>query len=301
LNLGGSGNGLVSGPITAGSSTFNLTKTGSGTWTLSGSNTYEGTTTVNGGTLSLGADNVLPDNSNMVIGAGTLNAATFDDVVGTLNCTGSATINLGAGGTLAFADSSGGGTATWAGTLKITGTFVPGNGVDPGVGTNPGSLRFGTNNAGLSPSQLASISAPGWTGFALDDYGYLTATAAAGYASWASINGAGANLNDDHDNDGVDNGVEYFLGGPNGNTTGFTALPGVTNTGGILSVTWTKAGDYAGTYGNHFVVETSDSLDGAWAVEASPGNVTISGSNVTYTFPSPLGTKRFARLKVTGP
>jgi hypothetical protein len=170
------------------------------------------------------------------------------------------------------------------------------------VGVNPGSLRFGTDNGGLNASQLASISAPGWTGFALDDHGYLTATVAVGYSSWASFNGAGTNLEDDHDNDGVLNGVEYFLGGPKGTTTGFTALPGVTNTGGILSVTWTKAGDYAGTYGSSFVVETSNTLTGIWNTEAFPGStISIIGNNVTYTFPSPLGTKRFARLKVTGP
>ena len=66
-------------------------------------------------------------------------------------------------------------------------------------------------------------------------------------------------LGDDHDNDGVSNGVEYFLGG-NTDTTGFTALPGVTNTGGTLSVTWTKAASYTGTYGTDFVVETSATL-----------------------------------------
>jgi autotransporter-associated beta strand protein len=300
-------NGTINGNLTNGTNPWGLFVLGPNTWTLTNSaNDYTGNTTVSGGTLALGADNVLPDATAVTLGAGTLDAATFDDTAGTLDCTGAATINLGTGATLAFMDSS---ANAWTGptplfipgTLQITGSFVPGNGVDPGVGVNPGSLRFGTGNGGLTAGQLASISAPGWTGFALDDYGYLTATVALGYSSWASVNGAGANLNDDHDNDGVDNGVEYFLGGPNGNTTGFTPLPAVTNTGGVLSVTWTKAGDYAGTYGNHFVVETSDNLGGTWISEASPGNVAISGNNVTYTFPSPLATKRFARLKVTGP
>ena len=70
-----------------------------------------------------------------------------------------------------------------------------------------------------------------------------------------------ATLNEDHDNDGVPNGIEYFLGG-NTNTTGFTALPGVSNTGGTLSVTWTKDAGYTGTYGTDFVVETSETLTG---------------------------------------
>lgn len=126
-------------------------------------------------------------------------------------------------------------------------------------------------------------------------------TLGAGYGSWATANDAGANLNDDHDGDGVPNGVEYFLGGPNGITTGFTALPGVIDTAGTLRVTWTKSADYVGVYGTDFVVETSETLTGTWTTESSPGTVTISGNNVTYTFPAPLGAKKFARLKVTGP
>ena len=125
------------------------------------------------------------------------------------------------------------------GTLNITGAFVPGN---------LGSLRFGTTNAGLTGDQLNKISAAGYTGFGLDADGYLTATAATGFSSWAATNGTAGTIDQDHDNDGVSNGIEYFLGG-NTNTTGFTALPGVTNTGGTLSVTWIKAADYAGTYG----------------------------------------------------
>ena len=50
--------------------------------------------------------------------------------------------------------------------------------------------------------------------------------------------------------------------------------------------------------------ETSDTLTG-WSMAALSGTpnvadtVYISGDNVTYTFPT--GTKKFARLKVTGP
>ena len=66
--------------------------------------------------------------------------------------------------------------------------------------------------------------------------------------------------------------MEYFLGG-NTNTTGFTALPGVTNTAATLSVTWTKAASYTGTYGTDFVVETSATLKNDWVTEASGVNV----------------------------
>jgi len=122
------------------------------------------------------------------------------------------------------------------------------------------------------------------------------------YASWQSTNGAtGQTINLDHDGDGVPNGIEYFLGGPTGHTTGFTALPGISTNGGVRSVIWTKAADYAGVYPTDFVVETSETLAGTWTAETVGGNVTLTVNQVKYTFPSPLGSKRFARLKVTGP
>jgi len=148
-----------------GSYVLAITKSGTGTWTLSGANTYSGATTINAGTLALGANNVLPSATAVSIGNGTLDAATYTNkTVGTLTVTavtGNATINLGsASSALAFANSSG---TTWSsGKLQITGTFVPGY-----------SLRFGTNSDGLSATQLTKISAPGGRPVKLDSNGYL--------------------------------------------------------------------------------------------------------------------------------
>jgi fibronectin-binding autotransporter adhesin len=139
-----------------------LTKAGTGIWTLSGANPYTGATTISGGTLALGANNVLPDTTAVSIGTATLDAGTRTDTVGTLDVTGSAVINLGAGAALAFANSS---AVDWTGgTLTITGTFVPGAG---------GSLRFGTSSAGLTAAQLLKISRTGVNTFGLDANGYL--------------------------------------------------------------------------------------------------------------------------------
>jgi hypothetical protein len=121
-----------------------------------------------------------------------------------------------------------------------------------------------------------------------------------GFDAWKAANGNPAgDLGDDHDGDGVDNGTEYFLFG-NTSSTGFTALPGVVNN----SVTWVKAATgYSGVYNTDFFVQTSDTLEAeSWVTAplgANPGEVEITGNNVKYTFPS--GTKKFARLKVTGP
>jgi hypothetical protein len=92
-------------------------------------------------------------------------------------------------------------------------------------------------------------------------------------------------------------------------TSGFTPLPGVVNTSGVLSVTWTKAAGYTGTYGTDYWVETSATLNtGSWTAEiADPGvgfTVTFpSATEVKFTFPAgpPYSGKKFARLKVTGP
>ncbi|MFZ9935516.1 MAG: hypothetical protein ACO3JG_00500 [Luteolibacter sp.] len=132
---------------------------------------------------------------------------------------------------------------------------------------------------------------------AIDNVSVAVAGGGATFADWQTANSTAGGVDDDHDGDGVKNGVEFFLGGAN-DTAGFTALPGVTTTGGALSVTWDKHGDYPGTYGTDYRVEVSTTLlPGSWS-PADPGD--ISG-DVTYTFPAPLGTRVFARLVVTGP
>jgi autotransporter-associated beta strand protein len=79
----------------------NVTLQGSGSVVLmSASNSFDGTTTVTGGTLNLGADNVLADGSDMVINGGTFNVATHSDTInaltlqaGNLSGTGSLTVS----------------------------------------------------------------------------------------------------------------------------------------------------------------------------------------------------------------
>lgn len=121
-----------------------------------------------------------------------------------------------------------------------------------------------------------------------------------GFASWAAANGTAGTIGDDHDRDGVPNGVEYFLGGPNSITTGTTTLPGVVKTAGDFTVTWTMAADYAGTYATDFVVETSANPGEGWTTETLGTHVTINGRDVSYTFPRNRP-RTFVRLAVSGP
>ncbi len=120
------------------------------------------------------------------------------------------------------------------------------------------------------------------------------------FTAWQAANGNTQTLDQDHDGDGVANGIEWFVGG-NTATNGFTALPGAVSSGGSVSVTWSKAARFTGTYGTRFVVETSDTLIGPWVAETLGIHVAITGNNIRYTFPSPLGGRKFARLAVTSP
>jgi autotransporter-associated beta strand protein len=303
---GGVFSGSIQGASTAANSgLFNssgiisVTKTGSGTQTLSGTNTYGGATTLNGGTLALGADDVLPNTTAVSIGSATLNAATFTDTVGTLNVTGSAVIHLGSGAALAFAA----GSPAWTGMLALSGTFVSGT-----------SLRFGTTLGGLTPTQLARISAPGFVSFALNPTGYLTATAAgAAYASWAATHAPTGTAADDYDGDGVSNGVEYLLGGTK-NTNDCGKLPkiAISNSNMLFTFERAQASIHANT---NVVIDVGTDL-AAWpaanryavpngAAAADPGVSVIKDTpatgkdTVTLSIPRDPDQAKFARLRVT--
>ena len=128
---------------------------------------------------------------------------------------------------------------------------------------------------------------------------WITA-AAGGYSDWQITNNTSGAFDQDHDADGVNNGVEYFLGG-NSDTTGFTPLPSVVNTAGIFSVKWDKGSAYSGVYDVDFWIETSTTLDSWERQTLGGGNITDDPGFVKYTFFAPLGSKQFVRLRVAGP
>jgi autotransporter-associated beta strand protein len=290
--------------LTQGTNPFKVAITGDGGFSQVGPgvtvltlpNTYIGPTTITAGTLSLGANDVLPDASAVLLGDATLDAATFTDTLGTLAVTGSATINLGSGAALAFAKSS---ASDWSGgNLVITGTFVSGS-----------SLRFGTDTSGLGPSQLAAITRTGFSSFSLNAGGFLVGTPLTGYPAWQLLNAPSGTPTDDFDNDGVTNGIEYILGGTAA-TNDLAKLPAVSTQGGNMVFAFIR--DQASIDGLTGVfIEAGENL-ADWpeihpvpdtAVSNNPGlsvqkNTPAAGKD-TVTLVLPLSdSPKFARLKV---
>jgi fibronectin-binding autotransporter adhesin len=177
LTIGGTGDTTISGAITNGLSTAsNLTKTDSGTLTLSGNsaNTYTGNTVVNsgtlilnknagtnaitgnlniqsGGTLLLAQSNQINNTSNLTLAGGTFNTQGNSEALGTLTLTASSTIDLGSGNSiLQFANSA---APPWNVSAQLL--IQNWSGLLTGGGTD--QIYFGNNASGLTPSKLSQI------------------------------------------------------------------------------------------------------------------------------------------------
>ena len=109
-----------------------------------------------------------------------------------------------------------------------------------------------------------------------------------GFGTWASANGAtGQTPQQDHDNDGVENGIEFFMGETG---SSFTANPSLNATN---TISWPASAAYQGTY------EVQTSPDLATWTNVDPRPVPVAGI-LSYTLPTgaPSG-KSFVRLLVT--
>ncbi len=229
-------------------------------------------------------------------------------------------LNQGAGSTLAVTK-VGAGTWTLTGTNTYTGDttvnagvlavdgdaiananklVINGGKVDPmGATEVVNTLYFGVTQQasgtwGATGSGAAHIDDTHFTGTGVVS---VTTAPVAGYSSWAAANGAtGQTMDQDHDNDGVKNGIEYFMG-QTGST--FTANP--TALGG--TVTWLMGGTYTGVYGTDYEVQSSTDLAIWTKVEIGSGDNTVTvnpgptpARSVVYDVPT--GGKSFVRLVV---
>jgi len=137
LVLDGTSNGSqITGSITNGAAVVSLTKSNTGTWTLSGSNSYTGLTTLSGGTLKFGNANAIGGSGGLTVSA----ASTLDNSSGgalVMNNVGTVTLshNLIFGGTNALTISSAvNQTADLTVTMNGTGNLTFGNYTNTGAG-----------------------------------------------------------------------------------------------------------------------------------------------------------------------
>ncbi|MEO5912774.1 MAG: autotransporter-associated beta strand repeat-containing protein [Luteolibacter sp.] len=197
---------------------------------------------------------------NTTVNAGTLavNQASFSDA-STITIADGATLNLNTG------------TSDTVGALVLGVTTM----------TAPGTYgAVGNANADFTSDRI--------TGSGLIELG-----AAAPYTTWANANGATTQTMDlDHDNDGVDNGIEYFMG-QTGST--FTANPAAV--GG--TITWPMGANYTGAYGTDYEVQYSTNLV-IWtqAPIGSGDNTVVVTPGTSVVYDAPTGGKSFVRLVV---
>ena len=173
----------INSAITSATGTTNgLDKYGPGTLILGAANTYRGPTVIESGALGLGASQVIPSTSMLVLAGGDTHpdnlfgdtpaifqTGGFSQTLGPLLLTGPSTdlphtIDFGSGASaLVFADSH---TQNWGGIILRLANYKPG----------ADSLRFGTSSSGLTATQLGLMR---FTGFLdvpgrIDANGFVT-------------------------------------------------------------------------------------------------------------------------------
>ena len=218
--------------------------------------TVGGDNASDGGLTKAGAGILTLSGANTYTGSTTVNGGTLS--LSTAYLSDSAAVVIGASGVLNLTHSGTDqvGSLTINGILKADGVYDSTN--SGGFITGTGKLRVGNS----------------------------------GYTAWADVNAPGQAMDMDHDNDGVDNGIEYFMGLSG---SSFTANPAPVS--GI--VTWTMGATYTGVYGTDYEVQSSTDLVTWTQVPVGTGNNTVTvtaGTSVVYDMPT--GGKSFVRLVV---
>jgi autotransporter-associated beta strand protein len=287
----GSGTLTINRPITETGGAMSLTKSGTGGLTVSGANTYSGGTTIMAGTLTRGANNVMPDNGDVVVSGTAVLTGNYSDTIANLalNSTGQNVISgLNITGTLnittgASHDLSSNASAT-AATMSMSGGSVL------RLGANSGNTTLNIGSGGLAMSGATMQ-------FGIQGSASYTAKVVMG----GNFTGSGAN--------------SMTIG--TGNPTSLLDLGGATRTFHIASGTTTispviQNGGLAKTGGGDLSLSGSKTYGGGTTISAGriliassaslPGTVTqngtgqllVNGTGQTITNAFSLNTKGYS-------
>lgn len=272
--------------------------------------TGRGEVVLDGGTIQLTAD--VPDLVFADVGEirlilqndGTIDTDGFNSEV-TIGITGSGNLVKEGAGTLTLTgpNTYGGDTIVSGGVLSVNGSSLPNAGlldVSGGIveiiadetvadlSYDGGALLpIGVYGSSSSAAPLANQDDTRFSGTGvLNVVGVITG----GYAGWSTGNAGDQTPEEDFDQDGVQNGIEYFLNA----AAGFTAAPGVE----AGSVTWTNGGNIdSAQYGTEFMFQTSANLVDWDDVLIGDAALDNQAGSVSYALPTGVG-PLFVRLVV---
>ncbi|MCE9612342.1 MAG: autotransporter-associated beta strand repeat-containing protein [Chthoniobacter sp.] len=165
-----------------------MTKTTSGSVTLSGTNTYTGGTFINQGTIQYGGINALADTGAVTVGGGIFDIQTFSDTVGAVTLTsGSITGTTGVLTGTSYAVQSGTASANLAGTGVTMTKTTSGSVTLSGTNTYTGATTVSAGK--LTISSTGTINNTSGVSIGAGEFNYNSSTALSQAVSFSTTGG----------------------------------------------------------------------------------------------------------------